>query len=200
MNTIKLEEGWAEIETCINRLIQIVWSDDLTGRKFDNREYMTVFALVYEMCTQEAPHNYAEQLYSRYKKTYNDVFMQYVVPEIDGAPDTERPRGRTPSAARPPSVEPNFNDLPSELKRLIFDKNRQAAKDERLRQNYAIQEQWSRYRIFMKWMAAFFSYLDRFHTKRLGLPHIKGRDMGATLFRDYLRDRLSEDSIDAILI
>ena len=33
-------------------------------------------------------------------------------------------------------TELNFNDLPSELKRLIFDKNRQAAQDQRYRQNY----------------------------------------------------------------
>ena len=199
MNTIKLEEGWVEIETYINRLIQIVWIDDLTGRKFDNKDYMTVFTLVYQMCAQKGPHKYSEQLYSRYKKTYNDVFIQNVVPKIDVAPDTERPRGRTPSAARLPSVELNFNDLPSELKRLIFDKNRQAAKDERLRQNYAIQEQWMKYKIFMKWMNNFFSYLDRCYTKRQGLPPVKGYDMGTELFRDHLRDRLSEERIDDIL-
>jgi len=32
-------------------------------------------------------------------------------------------------------TELNFNDLPCELKRLIFDKNRQAAQDQRYRQN-----------------------------------------------------------------
>ena len=32
-------------------------------------------------------------------------------------------------------TELNFNDLPSELKRLIFDNNHQAAKDQRYRQN-----------------------------------------------------------------
>ena len=150
---MELEEGWAQIETYINRLIQIVWSDDLTGRKFDNKDYMTVFVIVYDMCTQKRPHNHSEQLYSRYKKTYNDVFIQHVVPEIDVAPDTE----------------------------------------------LAIQEQWMKYKIFMKWMYDFFSYLDRFYTKRQGLPPVKGYDMGTELFRDHLRDRLSEERIDAIL-
>ena len=153
MNTIELEEGWAQIETYINRLIQIVWSDDLKERKINNRDYMTAFTLVYNMCTQDHPHKYSEQLYSRYKKTYNDVFIQHVVPKIDVAPDTE----------------------------------------------LAIQEQWRKYKIFMKWMYNFFSYLDRFYIKRQGLPPVKGPDMGSRLFKDHLRNRLSEESIDTIL-
>ena len=154
MNTIKLEEGWDQIETCINKLIQIVWSDTpYSTPVIHNRDYMTAFTLVYQMCTQEAPHNYSEQLYSRYKKTYNDVFIQHVVPEIDVAPDT----------------------------------------------GLDIQEQWMKYKIFMKWMNNFFSYLDRFYTKRQALPPVKGYDMGTKLFRDYLCDRLSEERIDAIL-
>ena len=157
MNTIELEEGWAQIEIYVERLIQIVWSDDLKvpSHKFDNKDYMTVFTLVYSMGTQDHPHKYSEQLYSRYKKTYNDVFIQHVVPKIDVAPDTELPD--------------------------------------------TIQEQWGNYKIFMKWMGSFFSYLDHFHTKRQGLPPVKGSDMGSRLFKDHLRNRLSEESIDAIL-
>ena len=35
--------------------------------------------------------------------------------------------------------------------------------------------------------------------KRQGLTPVKGGDMGAILFKDHLRDRLSGDSVDAIL-
>ena len=154
MNTIELEEGWTQIEQHIERLIQILWYDTpYSTPVIHNRDYMIAFTLVYQMCAQDHPHKYSEQLYSRYKKTYNDVFIQNVVPKIDVASDTE----------------------------------------------LDIQEQWMKYKIFMKWMNNFFSYLDRFYTKRQGLPPVKGYDMGTELFRDYLCDRLSEERIDAIL-
>ena len=155
MNTIELEEGWAQIETHIGKLIQCVWpsSSGHTDRVIDNRDYMSVFTLVYQMCTQEAPHNYSGQLYSRYNKKSKDVFADHVVPKIDVASYTES----------------------------------------------TIQEQWIKYKIFMKWMRNFFSYMDRFNTKRQILTPIKGYD-GSRLFRDHLCDRLSEERIDALLI
>jgi len=142
MNTIELEEGWVQIEKHIEKLIHCVWpsSSGHTDRVIDNRDYMSVFTLVYQMCTQEAPHNYSGQLYSRYNKKSKDVFADHVVPKIDVASYTES----------------------------------------------TIQEQWIKYKTFMKWMGRFFSYMDRFHTKRQDLPPIKGYD-GSRLFRDHLR-------------
>ena len=60
----------------------------------------------------------------------------------------------------------------------------------------SIKTQWSLFCIFVKWMNSFFSYLDRFHTKRQGLPSFK--DMGHAVFRDYLRKSLSEDVISEL--
>ena len=67
-----------------------------------------------------------------------------------------------------------------------------------------INDQWSRFRIFVKWISAFFSYLDRYHTKRMGLPGL--RETGIGVFKDNLRQliqksgpcRLTEDNIDAL--
>jgi cullin 1 len=155
MNTIELEEGWAQIETHIEKLIHCVWPSPSghTDRVINNRDYMSVFTLVYQMCIQKAPHNYSEQLHSRYNKKSKDVFVDHVVPKIDVASYTES----------------------------------------------VIQEQWMKYKTFMKWMRNFFSYMDRFHTKRQILTPIKGYDMGKKIFRDHLCDRLSEERIDAIL-
>ena len=89
MNTIELEEGWAQIETHIEKLIQCVWPSGHTDRVMNNRDYMSVFTLVYQMCIQKAPHNYSEQLHSRYNKKSKDVFVDHVVPKIDVASYTE---------------------------------------------------------------------------------------------------------------
>ena len=152
MNTIELEEGWDQIEQHIERLIQILWYDTPNSTPvIHNRDYMTVFTLVFQMSTQEPPHNYSEQLYSRYEKIHNDVFTHNVVPKIDVAPDNE----------------------------------------------LVIQEQWGKYKIFTRWMGNFFSYLDRFYTKRQDLPPVK--DMGMRLFKEHLRDNFSDERIDAMI-
>jgi len=64
------------------RRLQGILEDDLTGHKFDNKEYMTYFTLVYNMCTQKPPHNYSEQLYQRYKKAISDYLNSAVLPAV----------------------------------------------------------------------------------------------------------------------
>ena len=56
-----------------------------------------------------------------------------------------------------------------------------------------VKDQWFRFRIFIKWISSFFSYLDRFHTKRKGLPSLK--ETGYGVFKEHLRQRLPEDII-----
>jgi hypothetical protein len=38
--------------------------------------------LVYNMCTQKPPHNYSEQLYTRYKKAISDYLNEKVLPSV----------------------------------------------------------------------------------------------------------------------
>jgi len=56
-----------------------------------------------------------------------------------------------------------------------------------------VNDQWSRFRIFVRWISGFLSYLDRFHTLRMGLPKL--RETGLSIFKDNLRQRLIEDNI-----
>ena len=60
-----------------------------------------------------------------------------------------------------------------------------------------IKKQWSLFCIFIKWMKSFFSYLDRFHTKRHGLPGLQ--ETGYAVFKDYLRQHLSEEIISEFI-
>ena len=59
-----------------------------------------------------------------------------------------------------------------------------------------IKDQKYRFHAFVKWIASFFSYLDRFHTKRQGLPRL--REMGYGIFKDHLQKRFSEDIMDVL--
>ena len=60
----------------------------------------------------------------------------------------------------------------------------------------SIKEQWYMYCIFIRWMKSFFSYLDRYHTKRQGLPSLQ--ETGHAVFKDYLRQSLSEEIISEL--
>ena len=65
------------------RRLQAILEEDLDqNQKFDNKDYMTYFTLVYNMCTQKPPHNYSEQLYQRYKKAIADYLNSSVLPAV----------------------------------------------------------------------------------------------------------------------
>jgi cullin 1 len=152
---VELEDGWKQIQDgAIARLHEILENDLEEGnRKFDNKEYMTYFTLVYNMCTQKPPHNYSEQLYQRYKKAIADYLTAHVLPAV---------RSQTGQ--------------------------------------YMLKEigkRWTHHKINVKWMKSFFSYLDRFHTKRQNLPSM--RDVGMQCFKDVIHEATSTDVRTAIL-
>ena len=39
---------------------------------------MTLYTTTYNMCTQKAPHEYSEELYSRYRKVFEDYLTDIV--------------------------------------------------------------------------------------------------------------------------
>jgi len=158
-----LEEGWSKISDALSDLVQRLWPEGSEGPegpegpegqewksvKVTNKEFMTVFTLVYNMCVQKPPHNYSDQLYGRYMDTINQVFNQNVLPKTDSA---------------------SKDDI-----------------------HVVVNNQWSRFCIFVKWISAFFSYLDRFHTSRRGMPKLY--EMGIGVFKDNLRQHLTEEII-----
>jgi cullin 1 len=149
--------------------LQGILEDDLTGHKFDNKEYMTYFTLVYNMyvaanrsrrgsadrlvrccrrCTQKPPHNYSEQLYQRYKKAISDYLSSAVLPAV---------REKTGQYMLK-EVGKRWSYVASERERVaIYLQSTKTAGPHR------------HHKINVKWMKSFFSYLDRFHTKRVYL-------------------------------
>ena len=59
--------------------------------------------------------------------------------------------------------------------------------------------QWSCFKLFTKRMCNFFLYLDRFYTKRQGLPKIKGGGTEERIFKEKVSSRLSEETINEIM-
>ena len=61
------------------------------------------------------------------------------------------------------------------------------------------KEQWSCFKLFTKRMCNFFLYLDRFYTKRQGLPKIKGGGTEERIFKEKVSSRLAEETINEIM-
>ena len=69
---IGLEEGWKDLQESIDELIMMC-ETDFEG-SMDVKKVIGNFSKVYNMAVQRPPHNFCEELYTRYQ----DVFVQYL--------------------------------------------------------------------------------------------------------------------------
>ncbi|OIW06777.1 hypothetical protein TanjilG_11502 [Lupinus angustifolius] len=63
---IDLEEGWGYMVKGISKLERIL--EGLPEAPFSSEEYMMLYTLIYNMCTQKPPNDYSEQLYEKYRE------------------------------------------------------------------------------------------------------------------------------------
>mmetsp|Transcript_133 Transcript_133/g.406 ORF Transcript_133/g.406 Transcript_133/m.406 type:complete len:742 (+) Transcript_133:275-2500(+) len=77
---IDLESGWAEMEAGIEKLEAILEGDE--SCKIDCELWINLYTTVYNMCTQKAPHDYSQQLYDRYKHSFNEYIEEAVLPKL----------------------------------------------------------------------------------------------------------------------
>ena len=69
-NTIEFNEGWVIIQTGILN-------------EFPVLDYMNVYTIVYKMCTQYPPHTYAQQLYDKYRDSFEEYITLTVSPALE---------------------------------------------------------------------------------------------------------------------
>eukprot|EP00953_Heterococcus_sp_UTEX-ZZ885_P027119 14597-Heterococcus_DN1.PRE.1 len=83
---IYLEEGWGEIKTGAIDSLQVLLNGGLEDKKttklFAPKEYVTVYTLCYNMCTQRSPYNWSEQLYQRHGDTFQKYLTGTVLPAL----------------------------------------------------------------------------------------------------------------------
>ncbi|XP_026419928.1 cullin-1-like [Papaver somniferum] len=78
---VKLEEGWAILQTGITKVINIIEGIP-AETAMDAACYMNLYTTAYNMCNQKPPHHYITQLYERYEGVYNDYLQSKVLPSI----------------------------------------------------------------------------------------------------------------------
>ncbi|KAF1881528.1 hypothetical protein Lal_00021508, partial [Lupinus albus] len=75
--TIDLEQGWDFMQKGIMKLKNIL--EGLPEPQFSSEDYMMT---IYNMCTQKPPHDYSQQLYDKYRESFEEYIISTVLPSL----------------------------------------------------------------------------------------------------------------------
>ncbi|CAH9101994.1 unnamed protein product [Cuscuta europaea] len=78
--TIDLEQGWDFMQRGITKLKNIL--EELPEPQFSSEEYMMLYTTIYNMCTQKPPHDYSQQLYDKYRESFEEYITSTVLPSL----------------------------------------------------------------------------------------------------------------------
>ncbi|KAJ8766403.1 hypothetical protein K2173_022462 [Erythroxylum novogranatense] len=78
--TIDLEQGWEFMQKGIIKLKNIL--EGLPESQFSSEDYMMLYTTIYNMCTQKPPHDYSQQLYDKYRESFEEYIMSTVLPSL----------------------------------------------------------------------------------------------------------------------
>ncbi|XP_061349101.1 cullin-1 isoform X3 [Gastrolobium bilobum] len=78
--TIDLEQGWDFMQKGITKLKNIL--EGLPEPQFSSEDYMMLYTTIYNMCTQKPPHDYSQQLYDKYRESFEEYILSTVLPSL----------------------------------------------------------------------------------------------------------------------
>ncbi|KAG6757009.1 hypothetical protein POTOM_037309 [Populus tomentosa] len=78
--TIDLEQGWDFMQKGITKLKNIL--EGLSEPQFSSEDYMMLYTTIYNMCTQKPPHDYSQQLYDKYRESFEEYITSTVLPSL----------------------------------------------------------------------------------------------------------------------
>ncbi|CAM6047545.1 unnamed protein product [Sphagnum compactum] len=78
---IELEQGWAFMQKGITKLKNLL-EGVVPEQQFNSEEYIMLYTTIYNMCTQKPPQDYSQQLYDRYRESFEDYINSMVLPAL----------------------------------------------------------------------------------------------------------------------
>ncbi|TYI95853.1 hypothetical protein E1A91_D01G028200v1 [Gossypium mustelinum] len=78
--TIDLEQGWEFMQKGITKLKNIL--EGLPEPQFSSEDYMMLYTTIYNMYTQKPPHDYSQQLYDKYRESFEEYITSSVLPSL----------------------------------------------------------------------------------------------------------------------
>lgn len=77
---IELETGWEFMQKGITKLKNIL--EGIPEQQFNSEEYIMLYTTIYNMCTQKPPQDYSQQLYDRYRDSFEEYITSMVLPAL----------------------------------------------------------------------------------------------------------------------
>jgi cullin 1 len=77
---IELEQGWNFMQKGITKLKNLL--EGVPEQQFSSEEYMLLYTTIYNMCTQKPPQDYSQQLYDRYRESFEEYINSKVLPAL----------------------------------------------------------------------------------------------------------------------
>ncbi|KMZ58707.1 putative Cullin-1 [Zostera marina] len=77
---IELEHGWDFMQKGITKLKNLLEGKPET--QFNSEDYMMLYTTIYNMCTQKPPHDYSQQLYDKYRESFEEYITSMVLPSL----------------------------------------------------------------------------------------------------------------------
>ncbi|GJP55653.1 hypothetical protein CLOM_g14596 [Closterium sp. NIES-68] len=77
---ISLEEGWEQMRRGIDKLEKFL--EGVPDQRFTHEEYINLYTIIYNMCTQKHPQDYSQQLYDKYRGAFEDYIRAMVLPSL----------------------------------------------------------------------------------------------------------------------
>ncbi|KAI6693075.1 hypothetical protein NL676_020785 [Syzygium grande] len=78
--TIDLDQGWEFMQKGITKLKNLL--EGLPETQFISEDYIMLYTTIYNMCTQKPPHDYSQQLYDKYKESFEEYITSMVLPSL----------------------------------------------------------------------------------------------------------------------
>ncbi|KAI5415832.1 hypothetical protein KIW84_041032 [Lathyrus oleraceus] len=77
---IYFEEGWNFVQKGIKKLQNNL--EGLPGPSLTSVDHTLLYTTVFNMCTNKPPHDYSQELYIKYKETFEDYIKTTVLPSL----------------------------------------------------------------------------------------------------------------------
>ncbi|XP_038979951.1 cullin-1-like [Phoenix dactylifera] len=78
---VELEQGLGLVNTGTAKVLAILEGDQSVS--LSSEQYMNLFTVAFNMCTQNGPNNYAEELYNNYRRVVEEYLMDRVFPSLN---------------------------------------------------------------------------------------------------------------------
>jgi len=194
---VVIEEGCAEIQKrAIDVIENYLLSNNAQTKHYSRRrprlftaaEYVSVYNIVYDMCTHYRV-NASAELYQQYKETVEKYLTAHSLPAIQSSC----------AVLQSESASFSFNEVKSRQQRQR--PHEEFKSNEKIYQIISflqeVKHQWFDCLLLTKWLHKFISYVEKYWTRQVNVPNLY--DVSFSLFGDIVYEKYQEAMTKSLL-